>query len=296
MKKRNIKNRSGWIIFVLFVFCLGQVCAAPCGDVNSSGGIDIVDALLIAQYYVGLNPANFDSGAADVNASGTIDILDALLIAQYYVGLITELPGCSQTPEPTYTPNPSPVPGSIVVPDGYTEGTTGGGNASPLTVSSASEFTSAVNNDSAKVIIVNGRFNLGGSVTIGSNTTLKGANSNSGLYGGTVKIQGTNNIIQNLTFGPVDGDVVEVSGATKIFIHKCTFHDSTDELCSIVRQADYGAPGSGGQIGWSQIKFDGCTQPTFMSNSFPVFSPPYSFTMDPVDSVESIVKNGAGNR
>ncbi len=58
------------------------------GDVNSSGTVDIVDALLVAQYYVGLNPANFSVDNADVNCSGTVDIVDALLIAQYYVGLI----------------------------------------------------------------------------------------------------------------------------------------------------------------------------------------------------------------
>jgi hypothetical protein len=58
------------------------------GDVNSSGTIDIVDALLVAQYYVGLNPQKFNTQAADVNASGSIDIVDALRIAQYYVGLI----------------------------------------------------------------------------------------------------------------------------------------------------------------------------------------------------------------
>jgi rhamnogalacturonan endolyase len=62
------------------------------GDVNGSGTVDIVDALLIAQYYVGLNPANFNSTLADVNCSGGIDIVDALLVAQRYVGLISSFP------------------------------------------------------------------------------------------------------------------------------------------------------------------------------------------------------------
>jgi M6 family metalloprotease-like protein len=66
--------------------------AAVKGDVNGSGNVDIIDALLIAQYYVGLNPSNFDIGRADVNCSGATDIVDALLIAQLYVGLITQLP------------------------------------------------------------------------------------------------------------------------------------------------------------------------------------------------------------
>ncbi|MBN2533275.1 MAG: glycoside hydrolase family 9 protein [Spirochaetales bacterium] len=59
------------------------------GDVNSSGDVDIVDALLVAQYYVGLDPANFNLAAADVNADGAADIIDALMIAQCYVGLIS---------------------------------------------------------------------------------------------------------------------------------------------------------------------------------------------------------------
>jgi endoglucanase len=71
----------------------GPTPAANIGDVNSSGTIDIVDALLVAQYYVGLNPSNFDQAVADVNCSGTIDIVDALRIAQYYVGLLSSF-GC----------------------------------------------------------------------------------------------------------------------------------------------------------------------------------------------------------
>jgi hypothetical protein len=58
------------------------------GDPNGDGTVDIVDALLIAQYYVGLNPAGFIPENADTNCDGSIDIVDALLVAQYYVGLI----------------------------------------------------------------------------------------------------------------------------------------------------------------------------------------------------------------
>jgi hypothetical protein len=60
------------------------------GDVNDSGGIDIVDALLVAQYYVGLSVSEFNAAAADTNCDGSINIVDSLLIAQYYVGLISE--------------------------------------------------------------------------------------------------------------------------------------------------------------------------------------------------------------
>ncbi len=75
--------------------------SATCGDVNSSGSVDIVDALVTAQYYVGLNPASYDQSVADVNGDGSVTIVDALLVAQYYVGLISSFPGCNQTPAPT---------------------------------------------------------------------------------------------------------------------------------------------------------------------------------------------------
>ena len=38
------------MVFILLVFCLGQICAVECGDVNTDGTTDIVDALLVAQY------------------------------------------------------------------------------------------------------------------------------------------------------------------------------------------------------------------------------------------------------
>ncbi|MBN2533062.1 MAG: hypothetical protein JXB88_09225 [Spirochaetales bacterium] len=60
------------------------------GDVNNDNTVDIIDALLTAQYYVGLEPPGFNPDNADVNCDAKIDILDALLIAQYYVGLISE--------------------------------------------------------------------------------------------------------------------------------------------------------------------------------------------------------------
>jgi mannan endo-1,4-beta-mannosidase len=58
------------------------------GDVNGDGTVDIVDALLIAQCYVGLTACpDLDTG--DTNCDGSITIVDALLTAQYYVGLIS---------------------------------------------------------------------------------------------------------------------------------------------------------------------------------------------------------------
>jgi hypothetical protein len=62
---------------------------ANSGDVNGDNSIDIIDALMIAQHYVGLNPAGFIARNADVDCDGSITIVDALMVAQYYVGLLS---------------------------------------------------------------------------------------------------------------------------------------------------------------------------------------------------------------
>ncbi|HPR32774.1 MAG TPA: hypothetical protein PLK12_11790, partial [Prolixibacteraceae bacterium] len=130
---------------------------------------------------------------------------------------------------------------TIASPDGYAgwQGTTGGGSTEPVVVSTANEFRSAVSGSAPAVVIVNGRLDVG-DVSIGSNKTVMGANAQSGLYGGAIKIQGSNYIIQNLIIGPhTDNDAVEVSGAKNVFIHKCEFYDGGDGNLDIVRASDY---------------------------------------------------------
>lgn len=57
------------------------------GDVNGDGAINYLDAMLIAQYYVGdITEEGLDVSAADVNGDGVVNYLDAMLVAQFYVG------------------------------------------------------------------------------------------------------------------------------------------------------------------------------------------------------------------
>lgn len=70
--------------------CTVTITDVTLGDTNGDGAIDIIDALLTAQYYVDLDPDGFNPAAADTNCDGSIDIVDALVIAQYYVGLISQ--------------------------------------------------------------------------------------------------------------------------------------------------------------------------------------------------------------
>jgi pectate lyase len=150
------------------------------------------------------------------------------------------------------TKDSSGAPLSVATPDGYATqngGTTGGGEAQPITVSTAEAFKSAVSGEKPAVVVVEGQFEIG-SVNVGPNKTIIGADVNAGLSGGTLKIKEDNVIIQNLTFGPSDGDAMEVSGAKNVFITKCAFHDSSDELCSVVRESDFVT------ISWCKFYFD----------------------------------------
>jgi len=62
------------------------------GDSSGDGVVNIVDALMIARFYIGFTDNGFIQSNSDVNSDGQITIVDALVVAQYYVGLITELP------------------------------------------------------------------------------------------------------------------------------------------------------------------------------------------------------------
>ncbi len=104
------------LLVLLMILCSLSAYSQACGDVNNNGTIDIVDALIIAQYYVGLNPSQIVLSVADTDGNGTVDIIDALRITQYYVGLATQLSCGQATATPVSgtvspTANPTAAPG-----------------------------------------------------------------------------------------------------------------------------------------------------------------------------------------
>jgi lysophospholipase L1-like esterase len=90
---------SGILFAGLSVHAVPPSQTCNLGDVNGDNDVNIVDALLVAQFYVGMNPQNFNQAQADVNSDGQVTIVDGLLIAQIYVG-VTTLTCSSQTPTP----------------------------------------------------------------------------------------------------------------------------------------------------------------------------------------------------
>ncbi len=73
--------------------CAIEECTgcSSCGDVNGDGSVSIGDALVVAQYDVGLRTCAQLAHAdrCDVNSDSACDIGDALRIAQCDVGLIS---------------------------------------------------------------------------------------------------------------------------------------------------------------------------------------------------------------
>lgn len=103
------KVKTAFLTCALILVAMPMSFAATLGDANVDGTINIVDALVVAQYYVGDHTVQIDLTAGDVNCSGRLEITDALIIAQFSVGLITRFP-CAVTPTPTRTPVVTPPP------------------------------------------------------------------------------------------------------------------------------------------------------------------------------------------
>jgi pectate lyase len=116
-------------------------------------------------------------------------------------------------------------------PIGFGAGTTGGGSASAVTVSTLTAFKSAVTGNSAKVVRVNGLISLSGQVDVGSNTTVLGVGSSSGFTGGGLRLKNvTNVVVRNLNISkpvaPSDGITVQAS--TKVWIDHNSFSADRD--------------------------------------------------------------------
>jgi len=134
-------------------------------------------------------------------------------------------------------------------PVGFGAGTTGGGNATAVTVSTLDAFKSAVTGSSSKVVKVNGLISLSGQVDIGSNTTVLGVGSASGFTGGGLRLKKvTNVVVRNLNISkpvaPADGITVQAS--TQVWIDHNAFSsdldhgkDYYDGLVDISHASDY---------------------------------------------------------
>jgi pectate lyase len=175
-----------------------------------------------------------NTGVATVNSSG---LVTGVVAGSATVTVRTADGGFTATSSITVTSG-----GGSTVADGYGRNTTGGGNLSPVSVSSASAFSSAATSSSAAVITVTTSMNVG-QVRIASNKTIQGANSGVTITGNLLISGVSNVIVRNLNItnpsGVGSADGIEVTEAsTNVFITHCTFDNCSDGSLDMKRQSD----------------------------------------------------------
>jgi|GEM_PF-2420347 hypothetical protein len=78
-----------------------EIVLGVCGDVNSSGVVDIVDLILSMRMIVGLiDPTLTQVILGDLNENGKVDAIDVIIGLQYLVGIIPTLDSCGPPPDP----------------------------------------------------------------------------------------------------------------------------------------------------------------------------------------------------
>ncbi|MFF9605584.1 polysaccharide lyase family 1 protein [Streptomyces sp. NPDC014684] len=143
---------------------------------------------------------------------------------------------------------PQPAGAADTSPVGFGAGTTGGGAATAVTVSTSDAFRAAVTGGTAKVVKVNGLISLSGQIDIGSNTTVLGVGSSSGFTGGGLRLKKvTNVVVRNLNLSKaVKTDAITVQASTRVWIDHNTLSsdrdhgkDYYDGLVDITHGSDY---------------------------------------------------------
>jgi pectate lyase len=119
-------------------------------------------------------------------------------------------------------------------------GTSGGGNATPVTVTSSSALTSAMQSSSPAVIRVSGSIAISGMQKVASNKTIIGVGSTAAITGGGLNVtQASNVIIRNVNFRNWSDDAINVQYSTRVWIDHNTFSNGYDGAVDIKRASDY---------------------------------------------------------
>ncbi|MDH2427937.1 RICIN domain-containing protein [Sphaerisporangium sp. TRM90804] len=153
--------------------------------------------------------------------------------------------GGTPTVDPTVTPTVTPTgnpPGNANGLVGWATqggGTNGGGNASPVTVTSSSALTTAMAGTNAAVIRVSGTISCSGMLRVGSNKSIIG-NSGAAIVGCGLNVANASNvIIRNLTFRNWNDDAINVQYSTRVWIDHNTLSNGYDGAVDVKRSSDY---------------------------------------------------------
>ncbi|KAM0718060.1 hypothetical protein Q7P37_006392 [Cladosporium fusiforme] len=131
-------------------------------------------------------------------------------------------------------------------------GTTGGAGGKTVTVSTYADLVAAVKDDSPAIVYVKGKLTGSDKIRVGSNKSILGIDSSSGLTGVGLFVRNAKNvIIRNLAISKVrtgnpGGDAIGVQESTNIWIDHCDLSsdltsgkDYYDGLADFSHGADY---------------------------------------------------------
>ncbi len=111
------------------------------------------------------------------------------------------------------------------VPDGFGASATGGAAGPSVVATTAAEFATYATSADAQVITVVGTLDIG-TVAVGSNKTIQGADASATLDGCLSLTNVSNIVIRGLNLANPDGTALRLSGARRVYVTRCSFLDS----------------------------------------------------------------------
>lgn len=124
--------------------------------------------------------------------------------------------------------------------DGYGTAATGGTGTGSVAVSAATsaDFIAAATAATPRVITVIGTLDVG-TVVLTSDKTIQGADADAAIVGLLQVGSGVSNVVvRGLTLSNPAGDALSISGASEVFVTRCTFLDASDHQLRIAAGAD----------------------------------------------------------
>ncbi|WP_327044086.1 cellulose binding domain-containing protein [Microbispora sp. NBC_01189] len=227
-------------------FGAGQTVSSGWGATFAQSGSGVTAANLSYNGSIGTGGSTsigFQGTSGSSNPVPTAFTLNGVSCTGGVTGSPSGQPSPSRTPSPSPSPSPSQTPGGtatgLVGWATQNGGTTGGGNAGTVTVSSTSALTSAIQGTTASVVRVSGTISCSGMLKVGSNKTIVGASGATIVGCGLNVSQAKNVIIRNLVFRDWDDDAINVQYSTNVWIDHNTLSHGYDGAIDVKRASDF---------------------------------------------------------
>lgn len=174
---------------------------------------------------IGVSVDGTPAGTTTANASGAWSLTLPALSAGTHTITITATDSAGNTAGTTFTQTIVATSFTAPVPDGYGADVTGGAAGVTVVATTAAEFAAYATSADAQVITVAGVLDIG-TVNVASNKTIQGADASATLDGCLNLANVSNIVIRGLNLANPDGTALRLSGASKVYVTRCSFLDA----------------------------------------------------------------------